>query len=104
MRIPSEFEWDESKRQSNIEKHGIDFADIQPIFTNPVVQREDNRYDYGETRIILLGIANEVVFCVVYTWRGSVGRIISARRANKRERKKSYQSLSGRMGQNEGAD
>lgn len=104
MKIPQEFEWDENKRQSNIEKHGIDFADLGTLFTNPVVQREDNRSDYGETRIVWLGKVNEVVLYVVCTWRGSVCRIISARRANQRERKKYYQSVSGRMETNEGKD
>jgi uncharacterized DUF497 family protein len=101
MRIPQQFEWDENKRQINLEKHGIDFADIQPIFTNPIVQQEDKRYDYGESRIVLLGIVSETVLYIVYTWRGSICRIISARRANQRERRKYYQSISGKMGENE---
>lgn len=67
MRIPQQFEWDENKRQINLEKHGIDFADIQPIFTNPIVQQKDKRYDYGERRIVLLGIVSETVLYIVYT-------------------------------------
>lgn len=59
-------------------KHGIDFANIKPIFTNPIVEIIDNRRDYGETRTILLGQIKGRVLSVVYTQRGSVKRIISA--------------------------
>jgi hypothetical protein len=90
-----EFEWDENKRQSNLSKHGIDFVDAAKIFDRPVLERVDNRYDYGETRIVGLGEVNGVVLFVVYTWRGEVRRIISARRATKRERNKYYQTIYG---------
>jgi uncharacterized DUF497 family protein len=90
-----EFEWDENKRQSNLSKHGIDFVDAAKIFNRPVLERVDNRYDYGETRIVALGEENGVVLFVVYTWRGEVRRIISARRATKRERNKYYQTIYG---------
>jgi uncharacterized protein len=102
MNIPQFFEWDEQKRQANIEKHGIDFADISPLFSNPIVEFIDNRVDYGETRTILFGQIEQRVICVVYTQRGSVCRIISARKANKREQRKYYESISRRMDKNEG--
>ena len=94
MNNPQVFEWDENKRQANIEKHGIDFADISPIFSHPIVEVTDNRRDYGETRIILLGQIKERVLYVVYTQRGGIKRIISARKANKREQRKYYESIS----------
>jgi uncharacterized protein len=90
-----EFEWDENKRQSNLSKHGIDFVRAAAIFNNPILEREDNRYDYGESRLIALGETNGVVLFVVYTMQGSVYRIISARRATKRERNKYYKSIYG---------
>lgn len=90
-----EFEWDENKRQSNLSKHGIDFIDAAKIFNRPVLERVDNRYDYEETRIVALGEVNGVVLYVVYTWRDEVRRIISARRATKRERNKYYQTIYG---------
>jgi uncharacterized DUF497 family protein len=102
MNLPQEFEWDENKRQANIEKHGIDFAKIAPIFTHPIIERVDNRHDYGETRMILLGIVDNRVICVVYTLRGFVCRIISARKANRNEQRTYYQSLSRRMDEDEG--
>ncbi len=104
MKIPHFFEWDEDKCQANIDKHGIDFANIQAVFTNPIVERVDDRRDYGETRIILLGIIDNRVLCIVCTLRGSVCRIISARKANQREQKTYNQSIARRMGKNEGSN
>ncbi len=54
------------------------------------------RYDYGEPRFVLLGMVQERLLSLVYTPRGSVFRIISARKANARERKRydSYQDQS----------
>jgi uncharacterized protein (DUF4415 family) len=43
-----EFEWNESKRLSNLSKHGIDFADISAVFAGSIVTVEDARFDYGE--------------------------------------------------------
>ena len=79
--------WDESKRQSNLRKHGIDFVRAAAIFNSPILEKVDNRYDYGESRLIALGETNGVILFVVYTMRGSVYRIISARRATKREQR-----------------
>ncbi len=90
-----EFEWDEDKRQSNLSKHGIDFVRAAGIFNSPILEKEDNRYDYGESRFIALGETNGIVLFVVYTMRGSVYRIISARRATKREQRQYYQSIYG---------
>lgn len=90
-----EFEWDENKRQSNLSKHGIDFVRAAEIFKNPILEREDNRYDYGESRLIALGETTGVVVFVVYTVRGSIYRIISARRATKREQQQYYKSIYG---------
>lgn len=62
------------------------------IFLDPnCLEREDKR-DYNETRIQVIGIVNQVVLLVVYTKRNGRYRIISARRANKNERRQYYQS------------
>ncbi|MGK7942774.1 MAG: BrnT family toxin [Crocosphaera sp.] len=87
-----EIEWDSNKATSNLIKHNIDFEDAKNIFLDPNrLEREDKR-DYGEIRIQVIGIVNEVVLFVVYTKRGNRYRIISARRANKNERRQYYQS------------
>lgn len=86
-----EFEWDEQKNQANIAKHGVSFEEAAAIFDYPTSEIVDSRVDYGETRYIAIG-RNQyfVIFTVVYTERGEAIRIISARRANKRERSLYY--------------
>jgi hypothetical protein len=87
-----EIEWDNNKAASNLIKHKIDFEDAKDIFLDPNrLEREDKR-DYDETRIQVIGIVNQVVLFVVYTKRNGKNRIISARRANKNERRQYYQS------------
>jgi uncharacterized DUF497 family protein len=87
-----EIEWDNNKAASNLIKHKINFEDAKNIFLDPNrLEREDKR-DYDETRIQVIGIVNQVVLFVVYTKRNGKNRIISARRANKNERRQYYQS------------
>lgn len=87
------FEWDEAKRQLNIEKHGIDFADLKPLFDGETVIIMDDRFDYGEYRFITLGLLNGIVFVVVHTETDEVIRIISARKATKYEEKRYFEEI-----------
>jgi hypothetical protein len=81
-----EFEWDQAKSDECFTERGFDFAYALRAFLDPERQvRQDNRWDYGEDRYQLLGAIARRVFVVVYTLRGDVIRIISARRANQRE-------------------
>jgi len=81
------FEWD--KNQANIKKHGISFERAKAIFENPTASWVDDRQEYNEMREISLGIIDDaVVIAVVHTDRKDNIRIISARLANKEERKK----------------
>lgn len=80
------FEWDEAKSRKNLRERSFDFAFAARIFEQDVLEQEDTRQDYGEQRIIALAEIEGEVFVVVYTWRGSYRRIISARRASRRER------------------
>src|SRR4051794_27188610 len=50
--------WDERKRNLNLKKHGIDFADAEALFDGPTVTVEDARLAYGEQRLVTLGILN----------------------------------------------
>ncbi|NMY05760.1 BrnT family toxin [Pseudomonas sp. WS 5059] len=82
------FEWDESKNQANILKHGIDFNDVPDIFQHPMLALLDERADYGEERWVGIGWIKILIGVVVYTERrGDVIRIISARKATKQEAK-----------------
>ena len=84
------FEWDERERRRNLAKHGIDFDTARRMFQTGVIEREDQRRDYGEMRMVAYGEVDGVVLCVIYTWRDGVRRIISARRARRDERKDYY--------------
>nr|WP_320014825.1 BrnT family toxin [uncultured Desulfobacter sp.] len=48
--------WDESKRQSNIVKHGLDFAQAHMVFAGATFTFEDTRMDYGEQRFVTIGL------------------------------------------------
>jgi len=87
------FEWDEQKRRANLAEHGIDFAAAKRIFDGPVVEQIDDREDYGELRLGAFGQIDGVVLAVVYTWRGENRRLISVRRAEKREQEKYYKQV-----------
>ena len=81
-----EFEWDDTKSNVCFERRGFDFAYVVRVFFDPCrVVAQDRRRDYGEDRYRLLGTIDGRTYAVVYTVRGSVIRIISARKANRRE-------------------
>jgi uncharacterized protein len=78
------FEWDESKRRSNLAKHNVDFQDATRIFDRPVFEKIEHRQ--GEDRVLAIGLVEEIEIVVVYVMRGKRCRIISARRAHRDER------------------
>ena len=80
-----EFEWDEEKSERNRLDRGLDFGTAARIFEGPIQTAIDDRRDYGETRVIAVGEVDDRVLVVVYTDRNGVRRIISARRANRKE-------------------
>jgi uncharacterized DUF497 family protein len=80
------FEWDEEKSERNLRERGFDFELAVRIFASPTMEEEDQRANYGERRFVATGRVGEDIFVVVYTWRGLYRRIISARRASRRER------------------
>jgi uncharacterized DUF497 family protein len=93
-----QFEWDENKNNKNIEKHGIDFNDAITIFDDDDrVEAIDERNNYGEERIQVIGEAKPGVLMAVYTWRKNKTsrRMISARTASRRERG-IYQTMKAR--------
>ena len=87
------FEWDEVKRQNNLAKHGVDFADLEPLFDGDTVTVVDDRFDYGEDRFITLGLVNGIVLVVVHTESRTAIRIISARKATKNEEKSYFKEI-----------
>lgn len=87
------FEWDEQKRRSNLEKHGLDFFDVSAIFETPHVE-VPSAYGGEEERALAIGLLEGRTVTVVYTTRGDVIRVISFRRARHEERQK-YKALHG---------
>jgi hypothetical protein len=80
------FEWDPRKEEDNLRKHHFDFTTATLIWAGPVLEKIDDRREYGETRIIATGDVGGRIIVVVYTWRGETRRIISVRKANSREK------------------
>jgi uncharacterized DUF497 family protein len=88
------FEWDDRKAAQNISKHGVPFEYAARVFLDPHrLDSEDNRH-YSEQRRLTLGKIEGRLFAVAYTPRGTVLRLISARKANAREQRKYNETLS----------
>ena len=81
-----EFEWDEAKSYLNRLERGFGFDYVIKVFAGPIIETEDRRRDYGESRMSVIGAIEGDVYVVVYTPRSGRRRIISARPANRRER------------------
>ena len=87
------FEWDPGKGAANVAKHDIDFATAARAFSEPMLRRPDDRRDYGEERWIALAMIDGIVIVIVYTVRSERIRIISARKANRNEKKTYEQAI-----------
>lgn len=88
-----QFEFDNAKSASNLQKHGIDLRDAADVFRDPHrLDLADRRKDYGEERRIVIGALESRTLVVVYTPRADVIRLISARKTNEREQQK-YHAL-----------
>jgi uncharacterized protein len=80
-------EYDEQKSEQTFIQRGIDFEFAARIFRSDCIEYEDRRAHYGEKRYVAIGPIDDGLFAVVYTWRNGRRRIISARRASRRERR-----------------
>jgi uncharacterized protein len=87
-----DYEWDAAKAAENCRKHGIDFVDSIAALEDPNrLEEVDTRFDYGEERIQVIGMAAGNVLFVVTTLRGDrTCRILSARRATRYEQDRYY--------------
>jgi hypothetical protein len=83
-----DYQWDPEKAASNLGKHGIDFADAVGVLEDAWALTIKDEVVEGEQRFATLGTDFlERVLVVVYTFRGGIIRLISARRATRRERR-----------------
>jgi len=87
--MPLTFEWDLRKARSNLAKHGVGFEEASTVFGDPLsLTVMDPEHSLAEERYVTMGKAfNDKLLVVVHTDRGDNIRIISARRASRRERK-----------------
>ena len=88
------FDWDDKKSDRNYTERGFDFEYASLVFECVTVERVDGRKDYGEQRIVALGLIDNFIYCVVYTWRIETRRLISARVASPKERNVYHRALS----------
>ena len=80
------FEWGDAKNEICLKDRGFDFAyAARAFFDRDRIVHPDTRYSYGENRYQLMGVIDDRLFVVIYTYRKDVIRIISARKANSRE-------------------
>lgn len=77
--------YDPAKRNKNERKHAIDLAECEPVFDAPMLTREDTREEYGEHRLISLGMLKRKVVVLVWTDREDGPRLISCREAEPHE-------------------
>ena len=81
-----EFEWDDGKAEANEAKHGVTFAFASRVFLDEDrLELDASRPQEGEQRSKTVGMIDGRIYTVVFTWRGKVRRLISARRSNGRE-------------------
>ena len=80
--------WDPAKAESNFRKHKIRFSDAEAVLFDPMALTVEDEASESEDRFVSVGAdALNSVVVVVYTYRGEDIRLISARRATRRERK-----------------
>lgn len=86
--------WDDKKNELNVRNHKIAFEDAVRIFEGPTVERVDDRFDYGETRIYAIGLVEGVEITVIYTdMTDNKRRIISAWRSERHERRYYWKNI-----------
>ena len=87
-----EFDWDPVKARANLAKHGVSFEAAKAVFDDPLaVERLDDSVDYGESRFVIVGIVRDLLLSVVYVERNRAVRLISARRASRKEQDDYFQ-------------
>ena len=88
-----DFDWDETKRQTNFAKHNVDVFVAALIFEGLTIKAEDRRHDYGEVRYKSIGMVDDVCYVVIHTERDGVIRLISAWQGGRRDRRKYQASI-----------
>jgi uncharacterized DUF497 family protein len=85
--------YDPAKDRANRAKHGVPLALAEVLFVGPHVSMTDDRFEYGEVREVAFGLINDRLFVCVYADREAERRVISLRKANRREVKRYGEKL-----------
>lgn len=96
------FEWDQRKREQVIRERGVDLLYAAQIFEGDVLTRIDDREDYGEIRLISLGMVENECFVVVHTRREDAIRLITAWKGGRDERSQYQAGIARRSQVDEG--
>lgn len=83
-----EISFDPAKRKRTLEERGLDFADAGEVFAGPHTVLPDDRFNYGETRLISAGFLRGRMVAIIWTQRGSTRHIISMRYCHGKEEAK----------------
>jgi uncharacterized DUF497 family protein len=96
----TEFEWDEGNSEKSWRRHGVTQAEAEQVFLNrPLLVAEDPGHSAGEVRRFALGCTDlGRLLAVVFTLRGSLLRVISARPMSRRERRIYAQTQTSQAG------
>ncbi len=87
------FLWDPLKRKQNLKDHGLDFMDAARVFRGPTYTYEDDRFHYEERRFVTLGLLNGLPVSLVHTETSDQIRVISFRKATKREQESFFENI-----------
>jgi uncharacterized protein len=84
-----EFEWDNNKAIANLQKHGVSFSEAATVFGDPLsITFPDPDHSINESRFITIGLSTSgKIIILVHTDRGDRLRIISARKATRKEQR-----------------
>ncbi|AJP48280.1 phage protein [Rugosibacter aromaticivorans] len=77
--------FDEAKDALNKSKHGLSLSEAEKLEWDDALIWQDTRRDYGEARMVALGVIGARLYCVIYVDREDARRIISLRKANYKE-------------------
>ena len=87
--------YDPAKRERTLQERQLDFEEALIVFRGLVYTEEDDRHDYGERRLITVGLLRGRMVIIVWTQRGQTRHIISFRKANDREKAKYKDRMGG---------
>jgi uncharacterized DUF497 family protein len=93
------FSWDEAKRQANLTKHKLDFAEAEFVFQGATFTFEDDRFDYEEHRFITMGMLHRAVVVIAHTELDDLVRVISMRKATNYEQTLYFRGFSEGYGE-----